>query len=142
MKIECLTPAQWAPLSENAHRACFGKVKPAAWDRIDFALLAVEEETATVRGYGTFREQSRDSVYWQFGGAFPGAKDTALSFRAYQQMVRHLAKKYTRVTTAIENTNTVMLKFAMKVGYRIVGTRTVDGSVMVEHLLEFQKEIP
>ena len=45
--------------------------------------------------------------------------------------------RYKRITTLIENKNTVMLKMAMKVGFRVIGVRNFQGSILLEHLLEF-----
>jgi hypothetical protein len=138
MKINLLTPDSWALLSENAHKIAFGEIKPASMDRIDGALIA-EDAFGIPMGYLTFRESDSETVYWQFGGAMPGTKDTIKSFKAYQGFVKFFEEqtKHKRITTLIENTNTVMLKMAMKVGFRIVGIRNYKGSVLLEHLLEF-----
>ena len=135
MRVERFTAREWAAFSEDAHRICFEQVKPAQYDRIDFALLVVDDEKPC--GYVTVREHDPETVYWQFGGAFPGTKDTAKTFRGYQLTVDYTRERYKRITTRIENTNIPMLKMAMKVGFRIIGTRTFKGSILVELLLEF-----
>ena len=48
---------------------------------------------------------------------------------------------YKRITTYIQNTNSPMLRIAMKVGFKIIGTRTFKGDVMVEFLLEAPSEL-
>lgn len=45
-------------------------------------------------------------------------------------------KDYKRITTYIENKNTPMLKFAMKIGFRITGIRNYKNEILLEHLLE------
>jgi hypothetical protein len=136
--VDCVSKSDWAVLSEHAHRAVFSEVKPAAVDRIDFALL-VRDHSGPPHGYVTCREHDAETLYWQFGGAFPGTKDTAKSFRSYTALVEWCKPRYKRLTTIIENSNTVMLKMAMKVGFKIVGIRFHQGSVLIEHLLEFDK---
>jgi RimJ/RimL family protein N-acetyltransferase len=136
MIIDRLDPKSWQKLSENAHLICFNKHKPADWDRIDFALLAKTPENE-LAGYITCREHDAHTVYWQFGGTFPGARSTSLSFRAYQEGVAWCKSRYKRISTLIENDNVVMLKMAMAVGFRAVGIRFFNQTVLLEMLLEF-----
>lgn len=138
MIIERIAKEDWQRLSETAHEICFAEKKPAAWDRIDFALLAVEDLVPI--GYITCREIDAHTLYWQFGGAFPGTKDTIKSFSAYQAMVRYASERYKRVATYIENTNRVMLKMAGRCGFLITGIRVFDGDILVEHCLEFHAD--
>lgn len=127
----------WTELySENAHLIAFDKHKPASGERIDFALLAGTRDTAL--GYVTARELDSDYLYWQYGGAFPGTKGTHMSWKAYAAFATWCRTfGYKRITTLIENQNTVMLKMAMMVGFRIIGCRTVGGKIYLEHFLEF-----
>lgn len=134
--VERVSPQNWSMISEHAHLVCFGTHKPKEWDRIDYALVA-RDENKNLLGYVTVRELDAQTAYWQFGGAFSGAKDTIKAFRVYESFVSWASERYTRVSTYIENTNTVMMKMAMKVGYRIVGLRTFENSILLEHLLEF-----
>lgn len=136
MFVVQLSREQWAKHSELAHLIVFNKRKPASMDRIDFALVAQKDDALI--SYVTCREHDAETLYWQFGGAFPGTKNTSLSFQAYQMGINWCKEKgYKRVTTAVENTNIVMLKFALKVGFLIVGIRNHHGSVLVELVLEF-----
>lgn len=140
MHVECIKPQDWAVLSEKAHLVCFGTQKPAHWDRIDFALMTIDE-TGTPMGYVTCREHDAETLYWQFGGAFPTTKGTIKSFRTYESLINYVrAMDYKRVTTLIENTNLVMLKMAMTVGFRIIGVRNYKDSILLEHLLELKGE--
>lgn len=87
--------------------------------------------------YCTVRVLDAESCYWQYGGAFPGCKGTLYSLRSYQEYAKWCFKYgFQRVTTYIENTNTAMIKIALKVGFRIIGTRFFKGHVLVEFLLE------
>lgn len=139
-RIDVLGPDEWKHLSENAHLVVFGKSKPAAFDRIDYALLCADE-AGTPKGYLTARELDHESVYWQFGGAFPGVEKSLLAWRIYSSFVefeKTAGRK--RIMTYVENSNVGYLKMAMKAGFRIIGTRCVGGTVLLEHALEFAHE--
>lgn len=136
--VEKLTKEQWKPMSENAHTIVFGTRKPESMDRIDFALIVRNEEG--LMGYLTCREHDAETLYWQYGGAFPGTRGSSLTFLGYQQFVVWCKERYKRITTLVENDNIAMLKMAMKVGYRVVGVRTVVSDkthILLEHVLEF-----
>jgi hypothetical protein len=138
MNVVRYTRENWQKIGDEAHLICFGEAKPKGIDRIDFALLAVKEDIP--RGYVTCREFDAETVYWQFGGAFPGTISTSLSFKAYKSLIDWCRPQYKRITTLIENTNLVMLKMAGKMGFRIQGVRVFKGQILVEHLLEFENE--
>lgn len=133
-RVEKISKEQWTGLSEYAHRICFNEVMNASDDRIDYALLVIDDKTEDTICYVTVREHDHESVYWQYGGSFD--KGSFKSFHGYMAMVKWTLERYTRISTYIENKNTVMLKFAMAVGYLITGVRTYKGSVLLEHLLE------
>jgi RimJ/RimL family protein N-acetyltransferase len=134
-KIEKLSPREWAQLSEDAHKVVFGKMRPAEIDRIDYALLVKCD--GEMCGYMTVRELDNESAYWQFGGAFPGTRDSAKSVYAYREFVKFAEIQYKRVTTLVENSNIAYLKLAMASGFRIIGTRFFKGTLLVELLLDF-----
>lgn len=134
IEVEELTRDEWAEFAARAHLECFGKHYPPERQRFDFALTACLGDQ--ILGYVTCRETDSETVYWQFGGAFPGTRDTLLSWPGYVALVKH-CNRYKRITTLIENTNRVMLKMAAKVGFVIVGVRHVGGSTLLEHYLEF-----
>jgi RimJ/RimL family protein N-acetyltransferase len=123
-------------MAESAHLAVFGEKRPSDMDRVDYTLLGIDQEKDQPLAYITVRELDQESVYWQFGGSFPPIRDTVYSFRLYQEMLRWTFDRYQRVTTLIENDNTVYLKMAAKVGFKIIGVRTFKGKVLLEHLLE------
>lgn len=136
MIIDRFTRHEWKEYSEEAHKACFGTFKPRDWDRYDFALAARTE--TTVMGYVTCREMDSDTLYWQFGGSFPGVRTPQGSLRAFQGLLDWVKAKYKRLTFLVENDNCAMLKMAMLHGFRIVGIRNFKGSILLEHLLEFE----
>ncbi len=135
--IDVIGPDDWASLSENAHLVVFGEHKPASFDRIDYALICADAENIP-QCYLTARELDHETVYWQFGGAFPPATKSILAWTIYNAFIefeRSAGRK--RIQTYVENTNTAYLKFAMKAGFRIIGTRTVKGTVLLDHVLDF-----
>ncbi len=136
LSVDKLSPWDWARYSETAHLICFGEHKPVSLDRIDFALVCKSD--SNLLGYVTCREIDEKTLYWQFGGAFPGTKN---SFRGYQTLIEYCSTRYKRLTTLIENTNMAMLKMAMKVGYRIVGIRFFNGTILLEHIMEFNNAL-
>lgn len=134
MIIERFTQTEWRELSEDAHMACFSEIRPNSVDRIDFALMTADENGPIA--YMTLREIDNETLYLQYGGSFrPGSVS---SFRSYTLMLNRLKELgYKSGLTYIENTNTAMLKFAMKVGWLITGVRTYKGTVLTEQTLDF-----
>jgi len=126
---------EWANYAADAHVICFNKTRPSSLNRTDFALMFVKD--GEPQGYMSCHEMDAETVYMQFGGAFPSSSGTAIVFTGYTAMVRELGKTYKRATTAIENTNQAMLRLAMKAGLLIVGTRNFKGKILVEHAIEF-----
>lgn len=139
MKIEQLTPQQWKLLSEKAHLVVFSEKNVPEQDRLDYALLCVEDKN--VLGYLTAREVDAETVHWQFGGAFPGTKGSYVTFQGYKLFVTWTQERYRRITTYIENTNLPMLKFAFKVGFLVQGVRAFRGKILLDLNLEFPNDL-
>lgn len=137
MVIHRMGAPEWRVLAERAHFVCFGKRLKPGWGRVDFALVGMGADAPV--GFITCREENSETVYLEFGGAFPETKGTAAVWRCYQQGIEYLLERYPRLTTSIENKNTAMLKLAMKVGFRIVGVRNFRGKVMLEHDLSMER---
>lgn len=125
---------EWTRFAEDAHKACFDKIFPAKSMRFDFALLVAKGDLAM--GYVTCREIAEDTVYIQWGGAFPGTRHSVNTWPGYLAIHAWLGQKYKKCVTHIENDNCVMLKMAMKRGYRICGLRHFENQILLEHLLE------
>lgn len=138
--VELIHPKDWEMLSEKAHLAVFDTHKPKELDRIDFALL-VKTESDEWLAYATCREHDAHSLYWQYGGAFPGTRDSSMSFQAYRAFAEYCQARYKRISTLVENTNVVYMKFLMKTGFRIVGLRNFHGSILLEHMWEKTDEV-
>jgi hypothetical protein len=133
VKVEVLTAGQWQTIAENAHLVVFNEKRPAEMNRIDYALLTVDGDKVPA-SYVTVREVDKESVYWQYGGSFPGTRGSTKSFRAYQMFIEWTLKRYKRVTTLVENTNTVYLKMALTCGFLPIGIRNFQGTILLELL--------
>ena len=135
VEVKRISKREWQKLAYNAHLVCFDEIRDSAMDRIDYALLNVRGKTPL--NYCTVRELDSESCYWQYGGAFPNTKGTVQSYESYRRNAEWCFRQgYKRITTYIENTNLPMIRIALKVGFKIIGTRTFKGSVLVEFLLE------
>lgn len=135
VRLEILDPTEWALLAKDAHAIVFEKVRDPAMDRLTGALLAIDEEKNQPVGYATYRELDNESVYLQWGGAFPEIRGSIHVARIYRLFLFTL-EAYRRIGTHIENTNVSYLRLAMAHGFRIIGTRTFRGEVLVELLRE------
>lgn len=138
MKIVLLYPENWKELAEHAHSACFDTFRPKEKDRIDYTLLALDDDEKPL-GYITVKEFDADTVYWQFGGAFIHLPPSQ-RFSVYTDAIEWTRKHYKRVLTRIENTNIVMLKFALKAGFLVQGVKHYQGTVNLECELIFKGE--
>lgn len=134
--VEKLNPDQWKYLAPHAHTISFGKAYEEGFDRISFALLVVDSSCGVPMGFITVQELNKNHIYWQHGGAFPGTKNTVFSFRGYEAARDFCAKSYKSVSTFIENDNITMLKFALKLGFKIVGVKHLFDKTCVELLLD------
>ena len=137
MRVRKIEKEDWAELSKRAHLIVFNEDKDPLIDRVDFALTVEEEETSMLLTYVTCREVASDTLYWQYGGSFPGTKGTINSLKAMYALLRYCQERYKRVFFYVENKNSAMLKMALKCGFLITGIRNYKNSILVEHLLEF-----
>ena len=127
----------WAEIATETHRLVFGEEPPATQANMDFALVAQDTDKDLYVQYVTCRELDKETVYWGYGGVFPTYKNSLMAYRAYEALTEYAQKDgYKSIFTLIENTNERMLKFALKIGYKIIGVRHVNGCTMLEHLLE------
>lgn len=140
LSVKKIGPQLWSStFSEHAHLGVFGEFHDRNLDRIDYALLCINKEDEPV-AYMTCRELDSESVYWQYGGVFGPYRNSVTAFRACESFTKYHRENYKRCATYIENTNTAMLKVALKLGFKISGIRNFKNSVLVEHLLEFGGE--
>lgn len=136
VKMIFISAEQWAKVSEEVHSTVFGKTRPASDDRITFAL-ATQHDDGTPIAYITGQERGSGTLYIQYGGAFPDSKATTLIWKSFQEALYYCKIHYKRVALLVENTNSSMIRLALKAGFKIIGTRTFEGAIYLDHLLEF-----
>lgn len=137
MKIMALNPDEWRGMSADAFRLVFKGACDPQIDRINFALLAVDEDAKQTIGYLTAREMNAEDLCWEYGGCFPEYANTPAVYHAYMFFARYCQTRYKRLFQVVENTNHRYLKLSLKLGFNIVGVRHVKGVTLVEMLLEF-----
>ena len=130
-----MTPAEWAPISEAAHSAGFGKYKDPAKERIDFVLVAEHDEKPAA--YVTCKELDADSLYFQFGASVGEFRHSPTSWDAFCGFMNYAQENYQRLSMLIENDNIAMLKFAWKAGLKCTGVRYFKKNILLEHSIEF-----
>ncbi len=137
MKVVKISKERWSELSEKAHLIVFNEIKKPEMERIDYALL-VESESGVPMQYATCRELDSESLYFQYGGSFPGTKGSPKSVRCMQKLLEWSEfAGFRRVAFLVENTNEAMLKLAMHCGFLITGIRNFKGLILLEHVKEF-----
>jgi hypothetical protein len=137
-KLELITAKQWEGMSAFAHRISFGKSYAAGFERVDFAILAIDACEIPM-GFITVMELNKNHIYWQYGGVFPGTKDTVNSYKIYAGARDLCAQTYKSVSTFIENDNITMLKFAFKLGFKIIGMKHIFDKTCVELFLNLER---
>ena len=134
VEVKQFTPEEWYRYAEEAHKLVFKKHRDPWVDRISFAWLAYSGNGAI--GYVTCRELDCHSLYWQFGGALD-EKRGLLAVRGFEAFFQKAKDKYRRVSTLVENSNVAYLHLLMKMGFRVIGLRVFEGSILLELLVEF-----
>ncbi len=137
LTVQTVSPAWWSEVSEGVHFAVFQESRAATLDRIDYALIVRDEADFPV-GYVTCRDHDGETVYWQYGGVNPAHSTTVTAVKGYRALIDNARQRYRRIHTLVEAENIRYLKLAMREGFRIVGTRTFKGKVLVELMLEFE----
>lgn len=138
VEVEKLFPDEWKMVAENAHVSVFNEKRSADLDRITYALIG--KKSTELTGYVTVRETDSETVYWQFGGAFPDTKGTIKVMQTYLAFINWTKDKYKRITTLVENVNVPYLRLAMSCGFLITGIKNFKNSIFVELTLEFEEE--
>ena len=135
------TAEKWKEFASTAHEAVFKEGLAKNCAEIDYALVIVDEENNTPCGYVTVKDMKNGICYWQHGGVFEGVKGTPKSFKVYQFAVNWAKDKYEKVFTMIENKNIAMLKFALSVGFIIIGMKLVSDKLILALCLDCKKGV-
>lgn len=133
MQIVVCDREHWKQYSENAHLIAFNETGYSEIERCDYALMVVDNDEPLM--YATIKELDAMSGYMQRGGAFPSAKGSTKSYRAFELILDFLKERYPYVTMRVENKNLPMLKFAMKAGFIIDGISYFKNKIYLEHIL-------
>jgi RimJ/RimL family protein N-acetyltransferase len=120
----------WDSVSSEAHKEVFGKNDLEGIEGVDYVLAVLEGES--ILGYVTVIEENKRVAYWQLGGILPENRAKPAMYRAYKMLIEWTLERYLKITTRIENTNTAMLRMAMKAGFVIQGVRVWDGKILLE----------
>lgn len=136
IEVKKLSPSEWKDLAHKAHLIVFGEDRPAEMDRISYALLAVKN--GNVLAYVTARETDNESVYWPYGGSFPGTRFGPVSYRCLLEFIKYFKDSdFKRINFLVESTNKPMLKFAVNADFEPIGMRVFKG----KPLFEFMKDL-
>ena len=132
-----LNPSEWKEFSFHAHKTVFKELRTNETDRVDFALVVGNGSVPET--YCTCLELDKDSVYLQHGGSFPGTQGNGKTVKNFMSMHEYLWEKgFKRISFIAENNNVPMIKIGLKTNFKIIGTRHIDGSTMVEFMKEKQ----
>lgn len=135
--VKEVEPQLWRQMAEDAHVSVFNEHWDAGLERIDFALVMVHKDSDKIISYATATNIDSSTVYLSYGGAFPTFKGTPITFMSFQHMLDHLKRRYKRIVTLVENTNTAMLRFYMKEKFLITGIRYFGESIFLENTYDF-----
>lgn len=137
IEVKKLSPTEWKDLAQKAHLVVFNENRPAEMDRISYALLAVKD--GTVLAYVTARETDRESVYWPYGGSFPGTRFGPKSYRCLLEFIKYFKDAdFKRINFLVESTNKPMLKFAVNADFEPIGMRVFSGKPLFEFMKTLQ----
>lgn len=135
ISVKVLLPHQWKEMAENAHVAVFDETWDKNLERITFALLMVDKEDQII-SYATAQEIDKETVYLQYGGAFPKFRGSPVVYKSFCEMVDFLKKSYKTIRTYVENVNYPMLKFYMKNNFLVTGVRYFKEFTLLENCYE------
>jgi RimJ/RimL family protein N-acetyltransferase len=121
LEIVKLDAGQWDDICSSTLKYSFGYEWPKGKTRADFAIIVQDKTTQTPYGYASIIELDSESVFLEHGGNFKSTISTSFTFRGYSMIIDYLKEKYRNLSTRILNTNTAMLKMALKAGFIVTG---------------------
>jgi hypothetical protein len=140
LTLKILTPSEWAEIAEVARLKSFGDFRPASFDRIDFAMLLLDDQNRPV-GYANGSALTADTWHMKYVAAFH--RDVGIHVMGDFDPIVHghlRALGFRRVLTHISPENLPALRFTMKLGYRICGYANFANEPLVELTLDLLKE--
>lgn len=140
IRVEKISPQAWKSIGAKAHQLAFGEGRPTGQERLDFALLVLEDDT--ILGYMTCRELDAVTLQWLYGGVI-GKSHACLTWRGLRAAIHWCkAAGYEKLLSIVENTNRAMLKLELTLGFLIFGLRMHAGHVLVENFLSLEEVKP
>ena len=131
LKWTIVPPSEFALISEQLFGLTFGAKRNKELERIDFSVLL--SVRGKLSGFVTCYEHQANELYLQYGGALPEFRENPAVLRGYRVLLGFLLEHYSSLLTRIENTNTPMLKLALRCGWLIIGLRLAgNGKVLLE----------
>ena len=127
-----LSPQEWSKMSEDVHKLTFDKVRPASFDRINFALFVHDGQKPC--GFATIIEQDKAHAYMQEGGGFPGTVKSIIAVKVFFMIINWLKINYTTISCQTKNHNLPMIKMALAAGFLISGTELNEGNLYLKLL--------
>ena len=124
-----ITKKEWDEYKDGYYRALFGTQR-GDLDSIDYCSLVIFRDH--IAGYVTVKELDKKTAYWQLGGVLPKFQNTVFSVKGYKDLIGWFSERYKYIRTRIVNTNTKMLRMALKAGFLIIGTVMFHNKVYVE----------
>jgi ribosomal protein S18 acetylase RimI-like enzyme len=135
--IQKLRPIDWEIISKDFHFVVFQEKREPYFDRIDYALLLTDSVKDHAIGFVTVRELDSFTAYLQHGGIIPQYQNSIIPYKCFMEVLKLLSGKYKRMSTLVRNDNFRMLKLYISIGAKIIGIRTFDNEIYLEHLIEF-----
>lgn len=136
MKAVHIEAQEWIEnFSIYAHRLGFNEERDKSRERISGAYLIVEDEPL---GYATYIEMADFWAYVQFGAAFPSVRNSLVAFVGMKMIMDELKKKYSLLTLSVKNNNISALKSFFKLGFLVVGFKSIYDDKYVE--LSWEKQ--
>jgi len=140
LSIEYVHKDQWGKFVKKAHDSVFLQARDPDVDRSNFAVLGMCDGKPC--GWSSFIELDANTIYIQYGGIFAHKRKTTATLPIYRKMHEWIdeQKKWTRVLMCVANDNIPMLKIALACGMKIIGTKAVGETVLVEFMREVSFE--
>ena len=133
MNLEVYNPEQWLDYAHAAHKIVFQELRDPSMDRIDYALVAGDDQGAV--GYATCREFDSETLYWQYGGVLPKHRNSIKAIRAFNKFLQDSVERgYKRITTYVKNDNFGYMRLLMHHEFKIVGVRVFTDEIYVEFM--------
>lgn len=129
MKHVILSLPEWKLISLEAKKAVFGWDTAPEDEECDYAFFFTMEDD-TPLGFVTVKDRG-EGAYLQFGGMFDVHKGTPYAMRMFECVLRSLQEKTKVITMKVKNTNTPMLRLALKCDFIPVGINYWKSCVFV-----------